>query len=62
MYYESFPLSFDEGLRLLLGVGGGSPTPIYYIIISNNFGINVLDTVFYGVNLFKIHLFGLTFP
>ena len=23
MYYESFPLSFDEGLRLLLGVGGG---------------------------------------
>ena len=38
MYYESFPLSFDEGLRLLLGGGGGRRHPIYYIIISNNFG------------------------
>ena len=39
MYYESFPLSFDEGLRLLLGGGGGGRRhPIYYIIISPNFG------------------------
>ena len=38
MYYESFPLSFYEGLRLLLGGGGGRQHPIYYIIISYNFG------------------------
>ena len=39
MYYESFPLSFDEGLRLLLGGGGGGRRhPIYYIIISPHFG------------------------
>ena len=31
MYYESFPLSFDEGLRLMLGGGGGGGRqhPIY---------------------------------
>ena len=40
MYYESFPLSFDdsEGLGLLFGGGGGRQHPIYYIIISHNFG------------------------
>ena len=27
MYYESFPLSFDEGLRLLFGGGGVANTP-----------------------------------
>ena len=38
MYYESFPLSLDEGLRLLLGGGGGGRQhPIYFIIISHNF-------------------------
>ena len=37
MYYESFPLSFDEYLRILLGGGGGRQHPIYYIIISHNF-------------------------
>ena len=27
MYYESFPLSLEEGLRLLLGGGGVANTP-----------------------------------
>ena len=36
MFYESSPLFFDEGMRLLLD-GGGRHT-IYYIIISHNFG------------------------
>ena len=62
MYYESFPLSFDEGLRLLLGGGGGvanTPYTIYSLVII--LAVNGLNTVFYGVNLVQIHLFGLTF-
>ena len=31
MYYESFPLSLDEGLRLLLGGGGGVANTPYTI-------------------------------
>ena len=31
MYYDLFPLSFDEGLRLLLGEGGGVADTPYTI-------------------------------
>ena len=43
-------------------VGGVADTPhtIYSLVII--LAVNGLDTVFYGVNLVKIHLFGLTFP
>ena len=59
MYYESFPLSFDEGLRFLLGGGvANTPYTIYSLVII--LAVNGLDTVFYGVNLVQIHLFGLT--
>ena len=44
-------------------VGGGiadTPYTIYSLVLI--LAVNGLNTVFYGVNLVKIHLFGLTFP
>ena len=62
MYYESFPLSFDKGLRLLLGRGGGvAHTPYTILSLVIIVAVNGLNTVFYGVNLVQIHLFGLIF-
>ena len=61
MYYESFPLSLEECLRLLLGGGGVANTPYTVKSLVIILAVNGLNTVFYGVNLVQIHLFGFTF-
>ena len=44
-------------------VGGGvTDTPYTIKLLVIILAVNGLNTVFYGVNLVKIHLFGLTFP